>query len=330
MVPAPTGITLLHGDESHLVDQAARAWLAAARASAGDLDVEVIDQPSRLDPVRRSLSEVPLFDPQRFVLIRDAPQLSERGRRGADSPDALVAALHACAPTTAVCMVAHLTVSSAHPVVRALGELHATIRVHPALRGRDLRLWAERRLREVGVQLPAGGIEHLLTVTGGDLGVLDGEIAKLRAYAGDHPLSLDALQRLVAGDESLAVWAVVERLLGRTPARGAVAVSQLLDDGVSSQYLLSTLAGQLREVLQAQDALRQRGGGAATLVRELRLPSWRADRLARQAGVVSEMVVEEWLRELQRLDVAIKAGEASDTDGLLTFALRAARAATWA
>ena len=177
--------------------------------------------------------------------------------------------------------------------------------------------------------MPRGGIEHLITCGGGDLGVVDSEIDKLRAYAhGGGPVTLDVVRALVAGDEQLAVWAVVERLFSRPAAKGAVAMDSLLDAGVSSQYLLATLAGQFRELLQAQALLSEHGGGGANvLIRELRLPSWKAERVARQAAAVPGRVVRGWLRELQQLDVGIKAGERNDGDGMRLFALRAARVA---
>jgi DNA polymerase-3 subunit delta len=329
MAVAAEGLTLIHGEERYLIDAEAARWLSRARATAGELDVQVIDQPSKLDPVRSALTEVPLFDPQRFVLIRDAPQLSERGRRGSDGPDALVACLEARAPTTEVCLVGHATVTPANVVLQAVARMGARISHHPQLKGRDLRAWADRRLRERSLDLERGGVEHLLTCTGGNLGMLESEIDKLHAYAsGGGRIALDTVRALVAGDEQLAVWAVVERLLTRPAARSATAVDTLLDDGVSSQYLLATLAGQLREVLQAQDMLRERGGGANTLIRELRMPSWRAERLARQASAVPSTVVHSWLRELQQLDVGIKSGERNDGDGMRLFALRAARTAT--
>ena len=328
MAPSPQGITLIHGDERLLIDTEARRWLADARTVAGDLDVQVIDQPAKLDPVRSSLTEVPLFDPQRFVLVRDAPQLTERGRKGADGPDALVACLEARAETTAVCLVSHVTVTPANVILQAVAALGGRISHHPQLKGRDLRGWVERRLRESNVVLERGGIEHLLTCVGTELGVVESEIAKLHAYSGGSakPIELGAIRSLVAGDEQLAVWAVIERLFAKPSAKAATAVDTLLDDGVASQYLLATLAGQLREILQAQDLLREHGGGGANvLMRELRLPSWKAEKLARQAGAVPSNIVKRWLRELHELDAGIKAGERNDVDGMRIFALRAAR-----
>src|SRR5258708_4937780 len=163
MTAAASGILLLHGDNRHLVDRDARAWLATARERcSSDLNIEIFDAPARLDQGRRSLSEVPFLDAERFVLVRDAPQLAERQRRGSDGPAALVAALEARAPTTMVCLVVHGRVAAGSAVLGTVRTLGGEVRQHDLLRGRDLRAWVERRLHDQGVRMPRAGIDHLL------------------------------------------------------------------------------------------------------------------------------------------------------------------------
>ncbi|MFN2452065.1 MAG: DNA polymerase III subunit delta [Candidatus Dormibacteria bacterium] len=321
---APQGLTLIHGGERRLVEAEVARWLVAARAAAGDLDVEILDAPARVDRVRSSLSEVPLFDPQRFLLVRDPPQLAERGRRGADGPDALVEALEMRAPTTAVCLVAHADVAAANVVLEAVHRLGGRVIHRPKLKGRELREWLEARVTERGLRLPPAALEHLLSLDGADAGSLETEIDKLVAFAGSGAVTLVDVRRLAAGDPAVAVWSVVEKLTSNNPGGAAQALDRLLEDGVAGQYLLATLAGQLRDLLLAQEVLREHGGGGSVLTREMHLPSWRADRLARQARAVSPKLVERWLRDLQRLEVAVKAGEASEVDGLRILGLRAA------
>ena len=326
MSPAAPALLLIHGDERFLIDRDARAWLEAARsACASDLNVEVIEAPAKLDQVRRSLTEVAFLDDRRHLLVRDPPQLAERARRGADSAEALAEALTTRSPTTSVCLVAHSRVTPANPVLRSVVELGGRVVQHATPRGRELREWVERRVRDHGLALRRGAYDHLVLVAGSDLGRLETEVDKLVAYADGRPdLTDDEVRRLVGGAEQVAVWGVIERLLGTPASRGPAAIDALLADGVSAQYLIGTLASQFRELILAADLLRRRGGGSATLARELRLPPWRADRLMRWAGAAPAELVEGWLRSLQRLDAGIKAGVAVESDGLRAFALRAA------
>ncbi len=323
MSAAAAELLLVHGEERFLVDVEARAWLAAARAaSASDLSVEILDAPSKLDGLRRSLIEVPFLDPRRHVLVRDAPQLSERVRRGADSADALAAALETRAPSTSVCLVAHTRVSASNPVLKAVQTLRGRVSEHPLLRGRELRSWIERRVTERRLRLPRGAVDHLLLVVGADCGRIENELDKIAAYAGGRVPDLTEVRTLVGGLEQLAAWDVVERLLTPPHGRGAAALDALIADGVSPVYLLSILAGQLREVLSASEVLAS-GGGAGAVAGRLGLPPWRAERLARWAGRVSPELLVDWLRRLQRIDAGIKLGELDDTSSLRAFTLRA-------
>jgi DNA polymerase III subunit delta len=324
--PAPP-LLLIHGEERHLVDAEAQAWLATARGeSTSDLNVEVIDAPSKLDQVRRSLAEMPFLDPVRHLMVRDAPQLSERSRRGAEPADLLVTALEQRSDTTVVCFVVHGKVAATNPVLAAIRNLGGRISYHGPVKGRDLRTWVEERLRRAGLRLPRDAVEHLIATTGGELGLLDSEVAKLAAYAaGRQSLTAAEVIRLAGGEEQVEVWSVLDRLLAPNPGRGAAAVDTALGGGLSTQYLIATLAGQVRDLLLAQELLRERPGGPAVLAAAMGVPPWRAERLARQAGGVSGEVLERWLRELQRIDSELKAGRLDDQAALRGFALRAAR-----
>lgn len=333
--PPADHLLLVHGNDRHRVDAEVMRWRESA--SAAQLGVEVIDPPAPIERVRSALAEVPLLDERRYVLLRDPPQLSG-GQRGGEGGRDLAAALELRAPSTTVCIVVHQQVAATHPVLTAIPRLGGAVLQRSPLRGRDLRAWVGDAAAARGVRLPPGGVEHLLRVTGSDLGVISAELDKLRAFEGGAgegtvaresapgpaAIDLDTLTRLVGGAEGVEVWGVLERLLGPDPARGADAAIALMDQGRSAIYLLATLAGQLSELRRVQTLLAE-GVRASALVGRLRIPEWRAERLARQARLLDPETVEAWLRRLHALDVAIKRGEADERAGLAGFALAAAR-----
>ena len=93
MVPAPPApLLLIHGDERFLIDEAVADWRRPTNSQ--QLSVEIFDSPTRLLDLRRSVSEVPLIDPERSILVRDPPQLSAAPRRGSDSAEDLAAIKH--------------------------------------------------------------------------------------------------------------------------------------------------------------------------------------------------------------------------------------------
>jgi DNA polymerase-3 subunit delta len=205
-----------------------------------------------------------------------------------------------------------------------VARLGGAIRAFNLLRSREAREWAERAAAARGLRLQPGGLDHLLRVAGSDLGLVATELDKLSAYAGSEPVEPETVRQVVGGAEAVEVWNVLERLLGPQPGRGAAAAADLVEEGRSTQHIIATLAGQLGELRRAQFLLSS-GGSAGRLATQLRIPEWRAERLVRQARTVPPVVVERWMRQLQAIDVAIKAGETDDRQAIGRFTLGAAR-----
>jgi len=181
-------LRLIHGEDRYLVDDAVRAW--RSQAQSHQLDVEVHESPLKLDALRRSVSEVPLLDPERSILVRDPPQLSSAARRGADSAEMLAQIVADRPPTTALCIAVHGKVATQNPVLSAVRRSGGTVEYRPSPKGRELRAWLEREIGARGLRLPPGASEHLVRGVGADLGLLTSELDKLRALAADRSLSM--------------------------------------------------------------------------------------------------------------------------------------------
>jgi DNA polymerase-3 subunit delta len=319
-------VTLIHGDERFLVDRSVRAWRDRARPP--QLDVEVFESPGRLDELRHAIAEMPLFDPERALLVRDPPQLTGAAKRGgADPPERLAAILAERAPTTVICLVAHAKVPDRNPVLAAVKVMKGAISFHPAIKGRELRAWVEHEISARGLRLGSGAVDLLIRVAGPDLGGIASELDKLVAYAAGRPLSIGDLRAAVAGDEATGLYDTLGDLLGSTPAKGAESIDRLLSEGRAGQYLLAILAGQIRDLVLAQAYL-QSHGSASGLAAELGKPDWIADRLVRQARSVPQAIAAGWLKALHDADRKLKSGEISDADGLRLTMLRAAAEVT--
>jgi DNA polymerase-3 subunit delta len=319
-------LTLIHGEERFIVDRSLAAWRDRARPP--EVDIEVFDAPARLNEFRHAVAEMPLFDPERALLLRDPPQLTGSAKRGGvDPPERLVEILGELAPTTVLCMVVHAKVPDRNAVLAAVKARGGAIVFHAAVKGRDLRSWVEREIAERGLRLGAGSVDHLIRVAGPDLGSIASELGKLVAYAAGRPLSISDVRVAVAGDETTGLYDTIGELLGPTPAKGAESIDRLLAEGRAGQYLLAILAGQIRDLVLTQAYLQAHGSGAG-LAAALGKPDWQADRLSRQARGVSPALVAGWLAALHDVDRKLKTGEIAETEGLRLAVLRAAAEVT--
>jgi DNA polymerase III delta subunit len=311
-------LLLVHGDEPRLVDLEVERW----RASRPAAELEVIDAPASLEPLVASLVDMPLFASERSLLVRNLTQLTG-GRKGADS-EMLVRALAMRAPSTSVCFAVRLTVPATNAVLAAIRDNGGTVIHHPVLRAGDRKQWLDAELRRRALRLPSGGADLLLRCTGGDLGALGTELDKIAAHGA--ALTLDSLQALAAGTEQLQLYSVLDLLAGPQPARGAALLAELVDEGRSPQYLLSILAGQLRDLLMAHALVLRGQRGANALASSAGMPPWKAERVIRQAQVIPAVLAMAWLHDLHRIDAGLKAGEVEDTVALQHWGLAAAAA----
>lgn len=308
----------MHGDEGLLVDRDVERW----RAGAGGVDIEVVDA-AQVDALVAGLVDAPLFAEERRVLVRELPQLTG-ARRSTRGDDALVRGLSMRAPTTYVCFAVRSTVAANNPLLRAIIDAGGDVVHHPRMRAPERRQWLQSELRRRSLRLPGAGADILLRCTGGDLAMMSAELDKLQSHGGS--VTEDVLARLVSGTEQMELYAVVDQLAGTVPARGAALLAGLIDEGRSTQHLLSILAGQLGDVLRAH-ALRLRGHqGPAALAAAMRIPAWRAEKVLRAAAAVPAGVATHWLHELQRIDAGLKAGEVDDVVALRNWGIAAAAA----
>ena len=310
-------LLLVHGDEPQLIDATVEAW----RASVAGADVEVIDAPAKLEPLIASLVDMPLFADQRHLLVRDLPQLSA-SRKAASGVDHLVRALAMRAPSTHVCFAVRATVAPGNPILAAIQAQGGRVVHHPSLRAGERRQWLDGELRSRNLRLPPGGADLLLRCSGGDLGAMTGELEKVAAYGA--PVNIKDLAQLVAGTEHLQLYSVLELLAGQTPAAGAALLGDLIAEGRSPQYLLSILAGQLRDLLLVHGALMRGERGAAAVASAMRIPAWRAERMLRTARAVPAALAMSWIHQLQRIDAGLKSGDLDDVAALRHWGLAAA------
>jgi DNA polymerase III delta subunit len=315
-------LLLVHGEEPFLIDREIARWRSAQTIE--QVEVEVVDTPAKLDALKGALFDLPMFATSRAVLLRDAPQLASRAKKGADTAGELAELIAARDPQVAFCIASHTAIAAGNPVVAAIKANRGQIKEFKRLKGRDLRAWVDQEAKNQKLPLPPRGAEHLIATSGGELGAIASEISKLTSYADGKPISLDDLRALASGQEQVEMWSVMERLLGASPGQGAAAVDSLLEAGRAPQYVLITMASQVRDLRTVRALLDERGASVNDVSKAMSLPDWRAERLVRQARRVPGPTAERWIRALHELDAAGKKGEADDAEGLRIFIRKAA------
>ena len=322
-------ITLLHGDESYLVDQAAGELLARLRNGLSlefnyeDLQAEALTPEQFADRA----ATLPFIDAERIVVLRDWGALSGKREKGGAAERA--AALLAGLPdSTQLVLILHAVAAPQNPVLRAVVALErerkATIRRFDPPRRADRAGWVRRLAEARQLTITPGAVRLLLQRAEPDLRLLDQEIAKLALYVfPGQRIEEASVSALVSESREEDIFALTDALGSERPTAVASVLKTLLDAGREPTYLLYLLVGHWRRLIQAR-AARDRGEDLGTLQRRLPDHPFVVERAYQQAARFDADQLERGFRELYRLEEMIKLGELDARLALEGFVLELA------
>lgn len=198
-----------------------------------------------------------------------------------------------------------------------------------------LSKWLIQRARdEHRVHLDAAAVEALLDIVGPQLGLLDQELAKLAAYAGEQgQVTAEAVGDLVGGWRAKTTWDMLDAALAGNAVDALVQLDRLLLSGENPVGLLAQMASNLRRLATAARIIEheQRAGGRPQLRAALDQAGVKGFVLAkaetqiRQLGRVRAGRLGDWLLET---DMALKGASALDARHVLeTLVARMSKAA---
>ena len=174
---------------------------------------------------------------------------------------------------------------------------------------RALPRWIEQRVRRHGGRIEPRATRQLAAVIGGDLRLLDQEIAKLAIYtAAERAITTADVDAVVPYAQAAIVFDLVDALGRRDGRTAAQTLHRLLDAGEHPLGLLGMIVRQFRLLAQVQE-LKAEGATPRDVAQALRLHPFPARKLYNQATHFTAAQLETVYRHLLDTDVAIKSGE---------------------
>jgi DNA polymerase-3 subunit delta len=213
-------------------------------------------------------------------------------------------------PETTVLMLVDGEVKGPNPLLKKLSPL-AEVRTFPLLRGRDLKVWIQQRVREEGGDITPQAVNLLAELIGGDLWAMNGEIQKLLLYSQERPIGEDDVRQLVSHVQEANIFALVDAVAeGRTELAQRI-LHRLYHEGMAPTYILTMITRQFRLIAQARDL----EPGLSRLQIQDRLglkSSYSLDKTLSQAKLYDFEGVKRAYDKLLETDLAIKTGKYSD------------------
>jgi DNA polymerase-3 subunit delta len=283
-----------------------------------------------LDKIRRSESTDPLsevaFDPsseaaelvealetasllgdRRLVVIRDAQDLKK------EHAQALSAYLESPSPSSVLVLVAAGR-TKLDAAVRANGSVVAL----EAPRGRRLISWLRDRARARGLKLDEKSAWALVDAVGNELRDLDGALEQLVTGIGpEGSVDVATVRSMFARLADERIYAFTDAVGDRRLPLATSTLRRLLDQGDEPLVLFGALVAHVRRLLRARRYVDQ---GARVVGDVLGLPTWRAERIQRQARSFTEDELVASMDVLAETDVEMK-GDFPSPEGALERAV---------
>lgn len=255
-------VYLLSGDEPLLVNEAADAVRATARAAGfTDRIVHFIERGSSWADVRADAASLSLFSQRRIVELR-----MPTGKPGVAGSAAIVELIERRDPDTMFLILTERLDRDAQGAswVRAVDAHGAVMTAWPI--GRDrLPAWLEARARRAGLQLEAEALALLADRTEGNLLAAKQEIDRLALSVRDGKVGVAELTASVGDSARFDVFTLGAAARAGNAARSLRIVAGLRAEGVEAPLVLWSLLREARQMLgdgrrfSRRDALRLAG-----------------------------------------------------------------------
>jgi len=321
---APAPVYYVAGGEVILKDEAIATVIEAVLdPGLRDFNLDLLSAQT-LDPegLGAACSTLPMMADRRGVIVRDveAWKRKTKGKKAAASDRA------APAPDTAPVPGQGDDKDPDADLAREATLVDCAPPVGDALDG-----WLDARLAAAEVALEPDAREHLLRATGGDLGLLTAEVAKLAGLGGDAPLDRETVGDLVGirHGETIDDWR--DAILRDDVAGATAMLPRLLEQtGVSGVRMLFTLGASLLVVQWARAMARERRLRGRALAAAIKSDCLFATRpMVGSYGPFADLVAEvvgQWpgrrvahaVRATLMADVALKNTTISTEEGILT------------
>jgi DNA polymerase-3 subunit delta len=278
------------------------------RSESTDVLSEVTFDPSReAAELVEALETASLLGDRRLVVVRDAQDLKK------DQAEALAGYLESPSPSSVLVLVASGR-TKLDAVVRAKGDVVAL----DAPKGRRLVTWLRDRARARRLKLDERAAWALVDAVGTELRDLDAALEQLATGIGPEA-TVDAakVRSMFARLADERIYAFTDAVGDRRLPLATSTLRRLLDQGDEPLVLFGALVAHIRRLLRARRYVDQ---GARVVGDALGLPTWRAERVQRQARSFTEDELVASMDVLAETDVEMK-GDFPSPEGALERAV---------
>jgi DNA polymerase-3 subunit delta len=290
--------------ERYLVDATAAAIRAAVLAAAGagaSFNQDVFDLKEKgLGAALATARTLPMLAKRRLVVGKAIDEV-----KAADL-EPLVPYLEDPNPATCLLLIADKVDVrfKAFQTLKKRGYLH----IFAPLRDQALAGWVRTEARARKLTIAADAAEALATAAGPDLGRLSQALDLLALYAGDKPISIEAVEDLVAETRERGVFELTKAIGSGNVARSLALLTNMLRNREPALRIQFMLARHLRQVWRAKE-LAASGAARNDIAAGVGINPYFLDDVLAPARRMSRASLERAFERLYAADVGLKSSK---------------------
>lgn len=263
----PPSTFFIHGDEEYLAAEARARILSALKARLGDT-ADFVSLPGSLEDLQLILTELlsgSLFSSAKIVDVPEFTAVSAKGAKKKAQLETFAKRVGSGLPSGKFCVLSTLgAAGGAADFAKSLKG--AAVLDFPAIKSfawtqltRDpLFTFVKEYLQRAGKSISAEAYLALKDSVGTDLRTICGELSKLCLFVGDRAkIGQSDVEGIVSQTRQQAAFELAGAIAEKDVARAWGALASLLQEKTAPAYIVLSLAGQFRHLLQARIILSQ-------------------------------------------------------------------------
>jgi DNA polymerase-3 subunit delta len=296
------GICFLYGEESYLVDRAARLLLdRVIDPSLKDFNYNVFfGNESKGIDIADAAQTLPMFAERRAVLVKRAEGLS------AAACEILLPYIQN--PAASTCLI--LTGSKIDQRKKFFAEIkkHGVLVEFKRLYDNKLSAFIQGESSAQGKPIDSAAADLLSFLIGNNLQELASQIEKLVVYAGDRPrISLEDVRAVASSSKAFTVFELARYLSARDLHNSLKSLDTLFRNGEETPMMIGALTRHFRQLWRVREML-DRKAAKPDIAREVGINPYFLDDMITQARNFKREELRSIFSELYRCDLASKTG----------------------
>lgn len=213
-------------------------------------------------------------------------------------------------PSTTVLILVDGQVTNRNPLLKILSPL-AKAEIFPSLQGKSLKDWIQQRVSEEGGGITPEAVNLLAEFIGGNLWVMNNEIAKLLLYVQGRPIGGGDVKQIVSYTQEANIFALVDAIIEGQSKESQEILHRFYQEGAAPAYILTMITRQFRLAAQARE-LPPRLSRQQVQDRLGLTSGYVVDKTLHQARLYDFEQIELAYNKLLGTDLAIKTGKYND------------------